>query len=244
MHHLQDTHSPSGKQMPCYSGAHQCGLQAVSQGDVTRVGFIAQSQFFLLPSCRSLCRQRSVGVGEHLQGGGGADTAACTDPACSTSWSKATDASSSCSSCAPALQLLPSTCCCLQTCSGSVCACASLLAPGTRSQAHSGPFCSCLSCAQRKAGDAAPHGSTSVQGVVASSWGWDLPQEIQAWFWAMGEGCPNFRSPFLMLSNPSSGVRGGGMDTKVQGYCCTGACLQALCPSVLPASQSCLQLCS
>lgn len=82
------------------------------------------------------------------------------------------------------------------------------------------------------------------QGAVACSWGWDLLQEIQAWLWAVGEGCPNFRSPFLMLTNPSSGMTGGGTDTKVQSYCCTGACLQALYPSVLPASQSCLQLCS
>lgn len=34
------------------------------------------------------------------------------------------------------------------------------------------------------------------------------------------------------------------MDTQVQGCCCTRGWLQALYPSVLPASQSCLLLCS
>lgn len=34
------------------------------------------------------------------------------------------------------------------------------------------------------------------------------------------------------------------MDTQGPGHCCTGACLQALYPLVLPASHSCLHLCS
>lgn len=84
-----------------------------------------QSRFFAVPQSAGPCRarQREHSVRDERstwEGEGGTDT----DLACSTSWSVAADAPSPGSSCAPALQLLPSACCCLQTCQQiSLCMC-------------------------------------------------------------------------------------------------------------------------
>lgn len=122
------------------------------------------------------------------EGEGGVDT----DPTCSTSWSVAAEAPSSVSSCTVALQLPLSACCCLQT-SQQISLCMCSLACSRHHQTGSlGPllplprlFQPALhgvkwaklplwlqQCAGRAAGP--------CQEVVASSWGWDLLQKIQA----------------------------------------------------------------
>lgn len=113
----------------------------------------------------------------------------------------AADAPSSGSSCTSALQLLPSACCCLQTCQQiSLCMC--FLAhprhhwPGSLLPL---PQLCWSEVGKDSAGrEAAPH-----QEVVISSWAWGLLQKIQANTLSVSEGSLNFRSPCGMLRNPS-----------------------------------------
>lgn len=135
------------------------------------------SQFWLSPCqsadpCRAQQRERSVkDKPSTWEGEGGADT----DLACSTSWSMAADAPSSGSSCSAALQLLPSACCCLQPCQQiSLCMCS--FACSRHHQPLAQAPCSLPQLCRQHAGRAA----APRQEGVASTWRWDLLQEIQA----------------------------------------------------------------
>lgn len=111
------------------------------------------------------------------------------------------------SSCISALQLLPSACCCLQTCQQiSLCMC--FLA---HSRHHrSGSLLTLPQLCRSEVGKASRGSSSALGGTQLLSRKWWPAAGHGASFrrsrqtlWVMSEGSLNFRSPCGMLSNPS-----------------------------------------
>lgn len=114
--------------------------------------------------------------------------------------------------------------------SRSVCACAPLLAPGTISQARSGPFFPCPSCA----------GST-LGGWQLLVWKWwpaagdgTSFRRSRQTFWVMSEGSLNFRSPCGMLSNPNSPLGTPGVERWTHRSRTAAAGISSLGPTCKP----------
>lgn len=156
------------------------------------------------------------------------------------------------SSCAPALQLLPSACRCLQTCPRirpcTCClACFRQCQPGSLKPLLPSPQLHRPALHEAKWAMLSPvtppacrEGGSSLTGSGGQ----------QPWMGPLSEHPgkdfgPWVRVPIFQLSmwdvkqsQPSLGhAWGGGMDAQVHGYCCTGACLQTFYSSILPASR-------